>query len=465
MLDITLIRQAPEAFDQNIARRGLPPHADRILALDEQVRTLITQINTLQTQRNQASQQFRDADDAEVVKAQVVTLKAEIEKLEQQRQEVGNELHHLLITLPNMLMPEVPDGQSDADNVEIRRWGTPCIFTFPPKEHFDIGEQRQEMDFETAVKLSGSRFVVLKKGLARLHRALGQFMLDLHVYEHGFEEIDVPLMMRPESMAATTHLPKFDNGFRTEDGYWLIPSAEVPLINLYRDMILEPEQLPIRMTALTPCFRSEAGSAGRDTRGMLRHHQFYKVELVTITQTTGRTPRGIRNNNPGNIRRNGDPWQGLAERQGDVEFFTFKTIPIYGIRALARTLIAYQDKHGCVPSARSSVAGHLRSKTTPTLMCGPWWLIRGWMPINRSICIASIIFCRSPRRSSIMKTASSPIPMPRSQRHWYWRAWSRKRPACRKPAPSKADRPRQPPRRAWVWSRPSSRPLIPPVTR
>jgi seryl-tRNA synthetase len=283
MLDIALIRQAPEVFDQNIARRGLPPHADRILALDEQVRTLITQINTLQTQRNQASQQFRDADDTEVVKARVVTLKAEIEKLEQQRQEIGNELHHLLITLPNMLMPEVPDGQSDADNFEIRRWGTPRIFTFPPKEHFDIGEQRQEMDFETAVKLSGSRFVVLKNGLARLHRALGQFMLDLHVYEHGFEEIDVPLMMRLESMAATTHLPKFDNGFRTEDGYWLIPSAEVPLINLYRDMILEPEQLPIRMAALTPCFRSEAGSAGRDTRGMLRHHQFYKVELVTIT--------------------------------------------------------------------------------------------------------------------------------------------------------------------------------------
>lgn len=283
MLDITLIRQAPVAFDQNIARRGLPPQAERLLALDEQVRALVTQITTLQTQRNQASQQFREAEDAEAVKTQVTGIKTEIEKLEKQRQEAANELNHLLITLPNMLMPDVPDGKSDVDNTEIRRWGTPRTFTFQPKEHFDIGEQRQEMDFETAAKLAGSRFVVLKNGLARLHRALGQFMLDLHVHEHGFQEIDVPLMMRPESMAATTHLPKFDNGFKTDDDYWLIPSAEVPLINIYRNTILEADQLPIRMAALTPCFRSEAGSAGRDTRGMLRHHQFYKVELVTIT--------------------------------------------------------------------------------------------------------------------------------------------------------------------------------------
>lgn len=283
MLDITLIRQAPDAFDQNIARRGIAPQAERLLALDEQVRALVTQITTLQTLRNQESQNFREAEDADAVKAKVTGLKAEIEELEKQRQETANELNYLLIKLPNMLMPDVPDGKSDADNTEIRRWGAPRTFTFQPKEHFDIGEQRQEMDFETAAKLAGSRFVVLKNGLARLHRALGQFMLDMHVHEHGFQEFDVPLMMRPESMAATTHLPKFDNGFRTDDGYWLIPSAEVPLINLYRDTILEADQLPIRMAALTPCFRSEAGSAGRDTRGMLRHHQFYKVELVTIT--------------------------------------------------------------------------------------------------------------------------------------------------------------------------------------
>lgn len=283
MLDITLIRQAPDAFDQNIARRGIAPQAERLLALDEQVRALVTQITTLQTLRNQESQNFREAEDADAVKAKVTGLKAEIEELEKQRQETANELNYLLIKLPNMLMPDVPDGKSDADNTEIRRWGTPRTFTFQPKEHFDIGEQREEMDFETAAKLAGSRFVVLKNGLARLHRALGQFMLDMHVHEHGFQEFDVPLMMRPESMAATTHLPKFDNGFRTDDGYWLIPSAEVPLINLYRDTILEADQLPIRMAALTPCFRSEAGSAGRDTRGMLRHHQFYKVELVTIT--------------------------------------------------------------------------------------------------------------------------------------------------------------------------------------
>lgn len=283
MLDINLIRQTPDAFDQNIARRGIPPQAERLLALDEQVRALVTQITTLQTLRNQESQKFTEAEDADAVKAKVTGLKAEIDDLEKRRQETANELNYLLITLPNMLMPDVPDGKSDADNTEIRRWGTPRTFTFQPKEHFDIGEQRQEMDFETAAKLAGSRFVVLKNGLAQLHRALGQFMLDMHVHEHGFQEIDVPLMMRPESMAATTHLPKFDNGFRTDNDYWLIPSAEVPLINLYRDTILEDDHLPIRMAALTPCFRSEAGSAGRDTRGMLRHHQFYKVELVTIT--------------------------------------------------------------------------------------------------------------------------------------------------------------------------------------
>lgn len=283
MLDINLIRQTPDAFDQNISRRGIPPQAERLLALDEQVRALVTQITTLQTLRNQESQKFREAEDADAVKAKVTGLKAEIDDLEKQRQETANELNYLLITLPNILMPDVPDGKSDADNTEIRRWGTPRTFTFQPKEHFDIGEKRQEMDFETAAKLAGSRFVVLKNGLARLHRALGQFMLDMHVHEHGFQEFDVPLMMRPESMAATTHLPKFDNGFRTDDDYWLIPSAEVPLINLYRDTILDADQLPIRMAALTPCFRSETGSAGRDTRGMLRHHQFYKVELVTIT--------------------------------------------------------------------------------------------------------------------------------------------------------------------------------------
>lgn len=251
MLDINLIRQTPDAFDQNIARRGIPPQAERLLALDEQVRALVTQITTLQTLRNQESQKFREAEDADAVKAKVTGLKAEIDELEKQRQETANELNYLLITLPNILMPDVPDGKSDADNTEIRRWGTPRTFTFQPKEHFDIGEKRQEMDFETAAKLAGSRFVVLKNGLARLHRALGQFMLDMHVHEHGFQEFDVPLMMRPESMAATTHLPKFDNGFRTDDDYWLIPSAEVPLINLYRDTILDADQLPIRMAALT----------------------------------------------------------------------------------------------------------------------------------------------------------------------------------------------------------------------
>lgn len=286
MLDIQFIRQHPDLFDQNIARRGFHPQAQIILALDEELRKIVTQINQLQTEKNQTADKFRDGhatQDAHDIRLKGYEIKAQIAELENMRKEANEKLMHLLTTLPNLLMNDVPDGANDEDNVEIRRWGSPRIFDFPPKEHFEVGEQRQEMDFETAAQVSGSRFVILRNGLARLHRALGQFMIDLHVHEHGFEEIDVPFMVRPESMEATTHLPKFDNGFRTTDDYWLIPSAEVPLINLYRESILDPAQLPIRLAAYTPCFRSEAGAAGRDTRGMLRQHQFYKVELVTIT--------------------------------------------------------------------------------------------------------------------------------------------------------------------------------------
>ena len=279
MLDIDYIRNNPTAFDANIARRGTGPQAERILARDKTFRTLLTRQQTLQAERNKLAK----APDSEKKRQRMRSLKQEITACRREVKEAQEALEELLITLPNLLHPEVPDGKDDTQNVEIRRVGTPRVFDFKPQEHFDIGENLSQMDFTAGVKLSGARFVVLRDDLARLHRALGQFMLDLHVNEHGFEEVDVPLMMRPESMAATTHLPKFDNGFRTTDGYWLIPSAEVPLINLYRDVTLKADDFPLRMTALTPNFRSEAGAAGRDTRGMIRMHQFYKVELVTLT--------------------------------------------------------------------------------------------------------------------------------------------------------------------------------------
>lgn len=285
MLDINYIRNNPDALDANLARRGLQPHAHDLLELDATVRELTTKINELQNRRNEASKDFHrlPPEQAEILRKNIEAIKGEIIKLETELKDRQKKLDDFLITLPNFLMAEVPDGKDDEDNKEIRKWGNPRKFNFQPKEHWQLGEDLKLMDFELGAKLAGSRFVVMRQGIARLHRALGQFMIDMHVHEHGFEEIDVPLMVRPESMEATTHLPKYDNGFHTTEGNWLIPSAEVALINLYRDTILTPDNLPIRMTALTPCFRSEAGAAGKDTKGMLRQHQFYKVELVTLT--------------------------------------------------------------------------------------------------------------------------------------------------------------------------------------
>lgn len=281
MLDIQFIRNNPETFDQNLIRRGHAPRARDILERDARVRDIKTRINGLKKERKDLAQQYaRDRNIS--LQEQAAALKTEIREIETRQQEEADKLHDMLITLPNILMTGVPDGTDERGNVELRRWGEIPHFDCVPKTHFELGEALGQLDFELGVKLAGTRFSVLRRDLARLHRALGQYMIDLHVDEHGFEEIDVPLLMQPVSMEATTHLPKFDNGFCTTDNRWLIPSAEVPLINLYRDTILDPEDLPIRMTALTPCFRSEAGAAGRDTRGMLRQHQFYKVEMVTI---------------------------------------------------------------------------------------------------------------------------------------------------------------------------------------
>lgn len=286
MLDIEYIRKNPKDFDANIKRRELEPHAVTIIKLDEDTRELLTKLNNLKEDKNKTADLFKnakDGDEKEQIKIKAAKIKQQIQTTEEEHRAVNEKLNYLLITLPNMLMPEVPDGKDDNDNVEIRKHGTPKTFNFKPKEHFDLGIDLGEMDFETATKLSGARFVVLRNGLARMHRALGQFTIDMHIDEHGFEEVDVPILLKTESMEATTHLPKFDNGFKTTDNYWLIPSAEASLINLYRDTIIDIKDLPIRVAALTPCFRSEAGAAGKDTRGMFRQHQFYKTELVTIT--------------------------------------------------------------------------------------------------------------------------------------------------------------------------------------
>jgi len=225
-----------------------------------------------------------DKDKEEVLKAEVGELKGVIQLGEEEERRIDVELNAILCTLPNLPLEAVPSGKDEADNVEVRRVGEVKPLGFAAKQHFEIGEALGLMDFETAAKMSGARFTVLKKGLARLERAIGQFMLDIQTTEHGYTEVNPPLLVRDNAMFGTGQLPKFaDDLFHTTDERWLIPTSEVPLTNLVRERILEPGELPIRVTALTPCFRAEAGAAGRDTRGMIRQHQFWKVEMVSVT--------------------------------------------------------------------------------------------------------------------------------------------------------------------------------------
>ncbi|MCA8931219.1 MAG: serine--tRNA ligase, partial [Rhodospirillaceae bacterium] len=287
MHDIRAIREAPEEFDRELARRRLPARAAGLIAIDERRRALLTELQSLQARRNEASRQIgqvkRKGGDAQPLMDEVSAIKDDMARLEDDERSAAQDLNDALAGIPNLALATVPDGENEADNVELRRVGEPVIVG-AAKEHFDIGEGLGEMDFATAGKLSGARFVLLRGKLARLSRAIGQFMLDLHITEHGYTEVAPPLMVRDEAVFGTGQLPKFaEDLFRTTTDHWLIPTAEVPLTNQVAGEILEAEDLPLRFTALTPCFRSEAGSAGRDTRGMIRQHQFDKVEMVSIT--------------------------------------------------------------------------------------------------------------------------------------------------------------------------------------
>ncbi|WP_103333579.1 serine--tRNA ligase [Pseudotabrizicola formosa] len=289
MHDIKAIRENPEAFDAALARRGLSAMSSDILALDADRRAKIVAAETAQAEQNRASKEVGAAkargDDAEFerLRALVAQTKADIARLTAEAGEQDIALRDLLMGIPNLPLPEVPEGKDEADNVEVHRWGTPRAFDFPPKEHFEIAGVKPGMDFETAAKLSGSRFVVLKGAVIRVHRALAQFMLDTHVEEHGLQETWTPVLVKDDAMYGTNQLPKFaEDSYQTTNGWWLIPTSEVTLTNTVAGDILEESALPIRMTAHTQCFRSEAGSAGKDTSGMLRQHQFEKVEMVTI---------------------------------------------------------------------------------------------------------------------------------------------------------------------------------------
>ncbi|MBN2740142.1 MAG: serine--tRNA ligase [Rhodobacteraceae bacterium] len=289
MHDIRAIRENPADFDAKLARRGLSPVSPELLALDESRRAAIHAAETAQAAQNAASKQVGAAkakgDDAEFerLRALVGEKKSEVAAMQAEASELDAKMRDLLLTLPNLPLDEVPDGADEDENVEVSRWGTPRSFDFAPKEHYELPAVGRAMDFETAAKLSGARFVVLKGGVARVHRALAQFMLDLHVDQHALSENITPVLVRDSAMLGTGQLPKFsEDSYQTTNGWWLIPTAEVTLTNYAANEIFDASDLPQRMCAHTNCFRSEAGSAGKDTSGMLRQHQFEKVEMVTI---------------------------------------------------------------------------------------------------------------------------------------------------------------------------------------
>ncbi len=291
MFDIKWIRENKSEFDKGLKSRGLAPLSKKLLAMDEKRRAKLTELQEAQSRRNAASKEIgkakasKDEDRASELMAEVAALKDKIRDGEEDARKLEDELTAQLSGIPNLPLEDVPEGADENDNVEVRKVGKQPEFDFEPKQHFEIGEALGLMDFETAAKLSGARFVILEGELARLERALATFMLDTHTRENGYTEYNVPLLVRDDTVYGTGNLPKFaDDLFHTENGFWLIPTAEVSLTNLVREQILNADQLPMRCTAWTPCFRSEAGAAGRDTRGMIRQHQFSKVELVSITE-------------------------------------------------------------------------------------------------------------------------------------------------------------------------------------
>lgn len=286
MFDIRAIRNEPEVFDAGWARRGLSAQTPEILRLDEARRAVQTQLQDVQAQRNEESRKIGDikksGGDATAQMEAVAAMKEEMAALEEQERKLAEDLNTALSCLPNILAGDVPDGADETQNVEVRKWGE--IKSLSGPDHVAIGEGLGLMDFETAAKMSGARFTLLSGPLARLERAIAQFFLDTHTESHGYTEVSPPLLVRDNALYGTGQLPKFEEDlYKTSVGHWLIPTAEVPLTNIVADMIVDEEYLPRRYCAFTPCFRSEAGAAGKDTRGMLRQHQFYKVEMVSVT--------------------------------------------------------------------------------------------------------------------------------------------------------------------------------------
>ena len=288
MLDIKWIRENPTALDAALARRNAKPMSANVLELDKMHRAVITELQTLQNRRNEVSKQIggvkAKGGDAQALMDEVAGIKDKMTALEADEKRLGDVVRSLLLTIPNVLQDVVPDGKDETGNVEVRTWGSPRAFNFAPKDHADLGAALGLMDFDQAAVISGARFVLLKGALARLERAIAQLMIDTHTGENGYLEVNAPLLVKDSALIGTGQLPKFaDDLYRTTAGHWLIPTSEVSLTNIAAERILDGAALPLRMTAFTPCFRSEAGAAGKDTKGMIRQHQFEKVELVSIT--------------------------------------------------------------------------------------------------------------------------------------------------------------------------------------
>ena len=335
MHDLKAIRDNPEAFDAGLRRRGLEPLSPKVLAMDTARRTEMARSQDLQAERNKLSKEIgglkAKGQDATELLAKVAASKNEQAKAETVANEKGRELDEFLATIPNLPATDVPEGRDEHANVEIRKWGEPTAFSFKPKEHFEIGEALGQMDFDVAAKMSGARFVVLFDGIARLERALASFMIDLHTREHAYREVLPPYLVRDTALYGTGQLPKFgEDLFKTTTDHWLIPTAEVPLTNLVSGEILDEETLPRRYTALTPCFRAEAGAAGKDTRGMIRQHQFEKVELVSIVHPDKSVEEHERMTACAEevLKRLGLPYRVVTLCTGDMGFSARKTYDI-----------------------------------------------------------------------------------------------------------------------------------------
>jgi seryl-tRNA synthetase len=362
VFDIKWIRDNAETFDEGLKRRGLAPQAAALIALDDRRRQTLTTLQDAQSRRNAASKEIgkakasKDEATASKLMAEVADLKETIAKGEDDERKLDAEIKSALDVIPNLPRADVPDGADETGNVEVRRVGSPATLDFAPKQHFEIGEALGLMDFEAAQKISGARFVVLKGALARLERALASFMLDLHSSEFGYTEVNPPILVKDQAAYGTAQLPKFaEDLFKTTNDFWLLPTAEISLTNLVREQIIDEARLPMRVTAWTPCFRSEAGAAGKDTRGMIRQHQFSKVELVSITtpETSLEEHERMTSCAEEVLKRLGLPFRTIVLCTGDMGFASQKT---YDIEVWLPGQNAYREISSC------SVCGDFQSR-------------------------------------------------------------------------------------------------------